>query len=445
MHANWGRGGAEGVVCAARGSSVLEAKIRKLDHIFESAVQLQVPLYQRPYVWEKGRQWEPLWADVRAVAEQLHEQLAANVPLKKAQSAVTPHFMGAVVLQQVHTAIGEMERYAIIDGQQRLTTLQLLLDAAQAVLDAAGEARVRRAAGTAGYVNTRKVKARGGPVQALADERGSRRVPRGHERPAAREARRADPREGARHGGSRLLLGRGHRVPRRGRNPGGRRAAVGGPDDGAPGPAQRSSPSSSRRTRTRRSSSRRSTRATRRSSRRTSSRTSSSSASRRAGLEPATRSTRSTGALDAESWRKTVRQGPAGAPAPRLASLLLADHADRQDGQQPRGLCNGARDCGGDDADDAACIDLFERPPSYDSFERVPRDSVRGKFRYRVIDVMQADAVTPVLLWLHDPTRSADPADASRTCGPAGAGELRRAPDALSVDHARTTTSSSST
>jgi hypothetical protein len=45
-----------------------------------------------------------------------------------------PHFLGAVVLQQVHKQTGLLQERTIIDGQQRLTTLQLLLDALHAEL-----------------------------------------------------------------------------------------------------------------------------------------------------------------------------------------------------------------------------------------------------------------------------------------------------------------------
>jgi uncharacterized protein with ParB-like and HNH nuclease domain len=40
-----------------------------------------------------------------------------------------PHFLGAMVLQQVQKQTGQMQERTIIDGQQRLTTLQLLMDA----------------------------------------------------------------------------------------------------------------------------------------------------------------------------------------------------------------------------------------------------------------------------------------------------------------------------
>lgn len=87
--------------------------------------RLIVPLFQRPYVWNKENQWEPLWEDVLRVTNRL---------LGKSQERQQPHFLGAVVLQQVQRPTGLMQQRTIIDGQQRLTTLQLLLDALHAEL-----------------------------------------------------------------------------------------------------------------------------------------------------------------------------------------------------------------------------------------------------------------------------------------------------------------------
>jgi len=91
--------------------------------------RLVVPLFQRPYVWNRENQWEPLWDDIIRVAERYLSQ-----PGTKSQ----PHFLGAVVLQQVKNPAGLMQERTIIDGQQRLTTLQLLLDALHAELLAVG-------------------------------------------------------------------------------------------------------------------------------------------------------------------------------------------------------------------------------------------------------------------------------------------------------------------
>ncbi len=87
--------------------------------VFNFERQLFAPLFQRPYVWNEEDQWEPLWQDVLRVANQL---LAGNNNCK-------PHFLGAVVLDQLRVPIGKPDARSIIDGQQRLTTLQLLMEA----------------------------------------------------------------------------------------------------------------------------------------------------------------------------------------------------------------------------------------------------------------------------------------------------------------------------
>jgi hypothetical protein len=87
-------------------------------NLFAGEWTYTVPLFQRPYVWDKER-WEPLWDDVARVADEACRGLPK----------VRPHFLGSVVLQQRQTKITEGPRREVIDGQQRLTTLQLLLKA----------------------------------------------------------------------------------------------------------------------------------------------------------------------------------------------------------------------------------------------------------------------------------------------------------------------------
>ncbi|WP_448256928.1 GmrSD restriction endonuclease domain-containing protein [Microbacterium aurum] len=89
---------------------------------------LTVPIYQRPYVWSEDEQWAPLWADVRRIAE--HR-------LDNAGSSAT-HFLGAVVTQQAEARPVGVQEFLIVDGQQRLTTLQLLIDAVAAEFTARG-------------------------------------------------------------------------------------------------------------------------------------------------------------------------------------------------------------------------------------------------------------------------------------------------------------------
>ena len=101
--------------------------------IFGHHIRYLVPLFQRPYVWNQEDQWEPLWSDVRVVAERLHE-----ADLAHSQVQVPPHFLGAIVLDQPQVQTGFIAVRHIVDGQQRLTTLQLLLDAAQWVAERHG-------------------------------------------------------------------------------------------------------------------------------------------------------------------------------------------------------------------------------------------------------------------------------------------------------------------
>ena len=107
----------------------MEVHKRTPHEIFNMPQRLLVPLFQRPYVWSEESQWEPLWDDITRVAERY---------LLNPQAAHQPHFIGAVVLQQMPNSTGGFQERTIIDGQQRLTTLQILLDAMHAEFEVAG-------------------------------------------------------------------------------------------------------------------------------------------------------------------------------------------------------------------------------------------------------------------------------------------------------------------
>ena len=103
----------------------MDTQVRTPQLVFMQPQRLIVPLFQRPYVWNQENQWAPLWRDVVRVTERLLAD-----PGAKQQ----PHFLGAVVLQQLQNPVGSLQARTVIDGQQRLTTLQLLLDALHAEL-----------------------------------------------------------------------------------------------------------------------------------------------------------------------------------------------------------------------------------------------------------------------------------------------------------------------
>lgn len=103
----------------------MKADTLDLAAIFGRPVNYLVPLYQRSYVWTKDLQWEPLWQDVRDVADRQLDHSPDNDSI--------PHFLGAVVLERSLLGRGLIDGRTIIDGQQRLTTLQLLVAAARSI------------------------------------------------------------------------------------------------------------------------------------------------------------------------------------------------------------------------------------------------------------------------------------------------------------------------
>ncbi|MFC5288924.1 DUF262 domain-containing protein [Actinokineospora guangxiensis] len=100
--------------------------------LFSLPQHFVIPLFQRPYVWKEDEQWEPLWKDIRRVVE-----LRIAEPSRTQQ-----HFLGAVVLQAHESNTHRLTTWNVIDGQQRLTTLQLLMDATGAILGQRGNARL---------------------------------------------------------------------------------------------------------------------------------------------------------------------------------------------------------------------------------------------------------------------------------------------------------------
>ena len=67
----------------------------------------------------RNEQWDALWEDVQNIAE----NLAENGQIK------TSHFLGAVVLKNLNSPAGGFSAWSVVDGQQRLITMALLLDA----------------------------------------------------------------------------------------------------------------------------------------------------------------------------------------------------------------------------------------------------------------------------------------------------------------------------
>lgn len=110
----------------------MRADTTNLTTLFARDVQYRVPVYQRPYVWTREKQWQPLLDDL---CDLVDGELAAK---NHGRPSPPPHFMGAVVLDAIDTSSNAFEARSVIDGQQRLTTLQIVIGAARHVLGEQG-------------------------------------------------------------------------------------------------------------------------------------------------------------------------------------------------------------------------------------------------------------------------------------------------------------------
>ena len=102
----------------------MQSEIVNVNKLFINPDQYVIPPFQRGYAWSNEDQWEPLWQDIKNIAERDEEAT-------KITSAKT-HFLGAIVLQKLRDGIGTVDQWLVVDGQQRLTTLQIVVAATKA-------------------------------------------------------------------------------------------------------------------------------------------------------------------------------------------------------------------------------------------------------------------------------------------------------------------------
>lgn len=94
---------------------MVAARETTLQELLEGSKQYQVPLYQRTYSWT-NEQLTRLWEDI--------VQLAAD----RVEDPELTHFIGSLVLAPSPTnGPAGVQEFLVIDGQQRLTTLSILL------------------------------------------------------------------------------------------------------------------------------------------------------------------------------------------------------------------------------------------------------------------------------------------------------------------------------
>jgi hypothetical protein len=99
----------------------MEATPTQIINYFSGFKQNIVPLFQRPYTWTE-KQWRVLWEDIFSFYDVTDTR--------------SNHFMGAVVTMPARSVPVGVSKFLVIDGQQRLTTVALLMCA---IRDSLGE------------------------------------------------------------------------------------------------------------------------------------------------------------------------------------------------------------------------------------------------------------------------------------------------------------------
>lgn len=117
----------------------MQANTYPLSQILLPDRRYLIPTFQRDYEWTREGQWELLFEDLEATADRLLDVRSSgeNGPVLLAKEGlVSPHFLGAIVVANVLSPAGGITLRSVIDGQQRLTTTQLLVRGVLDVLTA---------------------------------------------------------------------------------------------------------------------------------------------------------------------------------------------------------------------------------------------------------------------------------------------------------------------
>lgn len=103
-------------------AKTLEAHDKLIREIFEGSYQFEVPDYQRPYAWTTEQ------------ADELFDDLISAMKESRASGASSQYFLGSIVIIKED----KKPESRVVDGQQRLTTLTILLAALRHIWQEAG-------------------------------------------------------------------------------------------------------------------------------------------------------------------------------------------------------------------------------------------------------------------------------------------------------------------
>lgn len=95
---------------------MISAQKEKLNSFFQGSMRYVVPFFQRPYVWDTDN-WDNLWESILETYN-LYQQGKSK-----------EHFIGTLIIKQIPAKKINESNFDLIDGQQRITSISILLKA----------------------------------------------------------------------------------------------------------------------------------------------------------------------------------------------------------------------------------------------------------------------------------------------------------------------------
>jgi uncharacterized protein with ParB-like and HNH nuclease domain len=114
---------------------------RSFEELFEHPIRFEVPFFQRAYCWERT-QWKQLFEDIwEQIISDAIDKIQSETGDERISERILEehlceheHYFGAIVVLEKPNADPALKSFTIVDGQQRITTVYLLLSLISQIL-----------------------------------------------------------------------------------------------------------------------------------------------------------------------------------------------------------------------------------------------------------------------------------------------------------------------
>ena len=114
---------------------------RTFEELFTNPISFEIPFFQRAYSWER-QQWKQLIDDVweqilpDVIEQTVNDNTGDKFTMEKLEKQLLEHehYFGAIVVLEKANSDPALKSFLVIDGQQRITTIYLLIALSSKIL-----------------------------------------------------------------------------------------------------------------------------------------------------------------------------------------------------------------------------------------------------------------------------------------------------------------------